>query len=392
MFGIPANLPQVRQDTVDTSKKHSITQKLELPKQSKILKENDAIVKKLQYQVDALKPLREIKQLASEMKKKGNCSEESFVMLGKLKGKLPEEMQKFTSRLPSEWIDFATKHLQKSGIEGSKDMGGHGGTYLASVSIGKTNYPVFLKPIDETEARNYRIINKLVPDVAKFMPRFYGEVEIEGKKDLVLENIRKGKESTFEQLADIKLAGKVEEDEFNPIADQKEMQITRGKTKSRWDFLQMLVGAKTAPGFMVASGRRYLRIFNYSKSKENVLNALQGVSSEDLCKLKNDISDLQKVLMESPIALIGACIIFLKREDGVVQPLLIDPAHMVVSSDKEEEILGLLPQEEQNKVYYGVKSDRYSLQKKSNDNALNALMMVLVTKIVDLEFKSSRKL
>ncbi len=387
MSGIPANLPQVWQDTVYTSKKHSITQKLELPKQSEILKKNDAIVKKLQCQVDALKPLREIKQLASEMKKKGDCSEESFVMLEKLKGKLPEEMQKFTSRLPSEWIDFATKHLQKSGIEGSKDMGGHGGTYLASVSIGKTNYPVFLKPIDETEARNYSIINKLAPDVAKFMSRFYGEVEIEGKRYLVLENIRKGKESTFEQLADIKLAGKVEGRKFNPIADQKEMQITRGETKNRFDFFQMGAGAKKATfGFMVASGPKCLRIFNYSKSKENVLNALQGVSSEKLCELKINIRKLQNALMKSPIALIGASIIFLKLGDGSVKPLLIDPAHMVVSSDKKEEILGLLPQEEQNKVYYGGEGDRYSLQKESNDNALIALIMVLVTKIVNLEF------
>ena len=271
--------------------------------------------------------------------------------------------------------------LQTPEIASSQDLGGHRKNLLATVTLstGQTHH-LFLKPRDETEARNYAIIQKLAPKVAQFMPRVYGEVRIGDQSYLVLANTRMDANgSPLKQLADTKLAGKISRSDFNPIADQEEMRTTRGEEKGWFDYTQMQIGAASAPHYMSATGAKLFRIFNYHTSEGMLLDALEGIDSKNLQRLKSSIKDMYKALAESPIALIGASVIFVKQSDGTITPLLIDPAHMQVDPTKREEMGAFLPDRELSKVYFG-KEKTYEERKASNAVALAALTATITAK------------
>lgn len=283
-----------------------------------------------------------------------------------------------------EWKKFIEKLLQEFGMKGSQDVGGHGGTFLAKITLPNgENHHLFLKPLDETEARNYAIIQEIAPEVTKFMPRVYGEIKIGPQAYLVMENTRIGKQDeSLTQLADVKLAGKIGKENFNPIADQEEMKVTRGKEKGWFDYMQMQQGAESAPHYMLYVGKKLFRLFNFSSSETNLLNSLAGISAENLQKLNQRLKEMAEVLDASPVAFIGASLIFVKQSDGSVTPLLIDPAHIQVNEKQHEKIDPLLPKEDRKKVYYGNQT-MYSDRKQSNLLAMRAIHASVVAKIAE---------
>lgn len=262
------------------------------------------------------------------------------------------------------------------------NLGGHAGMCKGNITLddGKDVY-LFLKPKDEVECRNYQIIERLAPDVAKWMPRFYGEVKVGGVSYLVLENTRLDSEGQeIQQFTDIKLAGKPNQHcpNFNPIADQDEWDTTRGETKSLLDFEQMKLGAEVSPGYMIAHGPRELRLFHYEKSEENLRKAfmfhiLDYTSSETvLNQLEKDLRDLQEAMRKSPIGFIGASIILVK-EKGRIRPILIDPAHIQVNIEQKEALSDLAPE----KIYFGDADNNYRLYKESNENAMESVITAI---------------
>jgi hypothetical protein len=199
-----------------------------------------------------------------------------------------------------------------------------------------------------------------------------------------MENTRKGEnEGHFEQLADIKLAGKISgKEDFNPIADQAEMLTTRVEEKNVLDYDQMKLGAEMSPDYMLAVGNKMFRLFRYNESEKNLFDALAGVDPINLKKLSDDLSNIEKLLHTSPVALIGASIILIKQPDGSIKPLLIDPAHLQVNADKREEVNLILQSNEKDKVYYGT-SEMFNDRKTSNLTGVRALT-VSVSKLQSL--------
>lgn len=343
-------------------------------------------------QLNAIPALKEIQQFAVNNQDRAVSPESSSILNG-LIAELPEGEMK--SELAAEKRDLGNlkqvvdKHLKGFGLGASQDLGGHGGTKLVTVNEGGQKHELFLKPKDEVELRNYKIINQLDPNLSKFMPRVYGEIRIDNKEYLVMENTRKSQEGHgLKQLADIKLSGKIDgKSEFNPIYDKNETVTTRGKEKGRLNAWQMGKGAALAPdGFMVAHGPKIARLFNYRNSSENLRKSLQNASSDNLLKLGKSLKEIQDVLDKSPIALIGASIILVEQEDQSIKALLIDPAHIQVDESKRQDVESNLSSEEHAKVYYGkpeVEEDRFSDQKQSNINALKGLVGVITEKQVD---------
>lgn len=256
----------------------------------------------------------------------------------------------------------------------STDKGGHGGTYCGIVTVeGGVQVPVFLKPLDKIEYNNYKAIALLAPELCEFMPTIYGTVHRNGYDYLVMENTRMKKDgSSLEQYSDIKLSHTLGKSfrKFNPIANQAEVLATRGKTKKWLNEMQMRFGAHKAPGFMVASeGNKCLRFFNYHKSKQllsknlanyfvkkimsGLSNALEkadktgralyntperigkAILDKEKESLLRKFADLERAMKNSKeLAFIGASIILVEGEEGGLRPMLIDPAHICIRSDK----------------------------------------------------------
>lgn len=270
-------------------------------------------------------------------------------------------------------------------IHGSVDLGGHGGTFQASVDLKDKTHYVFLKPKDATESRNYKIIRLLDVNLADFMPEIYGEVQIMNQGYLVMENTRMSPNgASLEQLVDIKLAGKIDGESFNgitgsgfnPIANQEEMLATRKETKPFLDYLQMGIGSNNSPNFMIAVGAKALRILNYPNSEEILKNSLKKVPKTDLEFLCQELNTLTTILKESPVAFIGASIILVAQEDGSIKPILLDPAHMQVDNKIKEFIDAHFDQEESALIYYGQTSS-FNKQKMSNENAMFYIMLTI---------------
>ncbi|MDP1608107.1 MAG: hypothetical protein Q8L98_02195 [Chlamydiales bacterium] len=260
------------------------------------------------------------------------------------------------------------------------NLGGHAGMCKGEIVLdgGKGVY-LFLKPKDEVECRNYQIIERLAPDVAKWMPRFYGEVSVGGVPYLVLENTRLDSEGNdVKQLADIKLAGKLKgHPRFNPIADQLEWKITRGKEKNPIDYQQMKWGAEMAPDYMCPPEcPRSQRLLHYGESEQTLKQAVMGNILDDyanpeeaLERLERDLEGLQQAMEKASIAFIGASIILMREENGI-RPILIDPAHIQVDAEKRDELLDLNPE----KIYFSDTGNRYGLYKQSNEIAMRSLI------------------
>lgn len=270
----------------------------------------------------------------------------------------------------------ALKGLTMADFERSKDVGGHGGAI-------RTNRPVggkylFLKPVssDGTEPRNYRIINKLAPNLAKWMPKIYGEMEIGGRVYLVMENMRKDADGSDKaQPADVKLAGKVS-GLSNPIASAKEMEVTRNKTKTIATKLWMKLVTAIAPHYLITKGG--FRLFDYFNSKKLLVASIQDLSTEHLRQLLDDLTQMHADINQSRVAFIGASIAMIRQKDGSVKPVLIDPAHIQCSNELNGEVTQLVGEKAANKVFFeclsGNGRNQFLLYKASNDVALVSLI------------------
>ena len=281
-----------------------------------------------------------------------------------------------------KWNDFAEEGLKRSPLEikGSIDLGGHGGNLTAEITTESGTKYLFLKPKDPVEALNYKIIQKIAPEVAKFMPTVYGEVQVGGKAYLVMQNTRVSEHGNkLEQIADIKLAGKVPGLK-NPIANQAEIKTTRQRKKSALTLLQMGLGARLAPDYMIAlKGPKAFRLVNYGLSRSTLQKSLKGLTNHQQNELRNKLRAIQTALYRSPVALIGASIILVKDpNNGDVTPILIDPAHIEVNVDQAK-VVEELRTTNDPAVFYSAKDDPEqkieTLQKSSNWNALRSLIL-----------------
>jgi hypothetical protein len=273
--------------------------------------------------------------------------------------------------------DEIVKIVHSASLTESNDLAGHGGTFQTSVVHNGQTHHLFLKPLQEVEQKNYDVLHEIAPDLVAFMPRIYGTTTIKGKEYLVQENLTKDTQGLSQTLlVEAKLSGKVDGKNFNPIVDQAEMHTTRGRAKGFFVNFFMGLGAKFAPNFMVRRGSGLTRLFNYRDSATNFLDTLKDSSPEHILKLKNDLEELQRVLSESPVALIGASILIIKQNDGSLRPVLIDPAHMQINPDRVSEKAW------DDKLYFGTET-QYKIQKQSNDIAITTLINAVDTKVIN---------
>jgi hypothetical protein len=200
-------------------------------------------------------------------------------------------------------------------------------------------------------------------------------VSVKEKKYLQLENLSRDQQGhTWQPLADAKLAGALEyKVDFNPIAHQGEMLVTRGVKKWWVDYKQMQMAAYSSPGYMIAVGRRCTRLLHYRESEKKLLALLAECTLEQLNKFHNALYELMIILHNSPVALIGASILILKQEDGTIKPMLIDPAHMIVDRERSDDLERHFLEEECPKIYYGDQKAFWE-QKTSNHVGINALI------------------
>jgi hypothetical protein len=254
------------------------------------------------------------------------------------------------------------------GIEQSIDLGGHGGTFKGRIEVDGAFRYLFLKPKDEVEYRNYQIIQRLAPEVAKFMPEVYGEIHIGEKSYIVMENIRINQEGEdLVQLADIKVSGKSEDDPyFNPIANQAEMMATRGLKKNLFDYWYMQLCSQSADDFMINKGEKYERLFNYSRSKELFMELLNSISLVGLKNLIGSMATLQRVMHQCPISFIGASITPVIDSKGNVRIVFVDPSHIQVRSSEKQR----LPSDLQENTYFS-DDEKY---KESNFKGMGAII------------------
>lgn len=298
-------------------------------------------------------------------------------LLAQLPQEMQEQISKYGLTLASSQSDWKKLVVALLGFEKSVDLGGHGGNICIKMKMDNQNHYLFLKKFDETEARNYQVIKALSPKLLDYMPKVYGEATLGTQKFLIMENTRVDDHgNSLKQLLDIKLAGKVEGLE-NPIANQEEMVATRGTEKNILDYEQMKIGAEFSPDYMIASkGLRAFRVFNYSKSKEALIHALQNEPLEKKELLLNELKKLKRALEDSPVAFIGASIILIKQSDGSIKPLLIDPAHMQVDPKERDSYFYVL--RGVKNIYYGT-DKKYNLQRISNFRALNSFITHITT-------------
>lgn len=229
--------------------------------------------------------------------------------------------------------NYKLEAAQWDELGASEDQGGHGGTLKGKLTLKNgQEAEVFLKPFDGVEAKNYELIARMTDGkLDAFLPKIHGRVtDSRGKQFLIMENTLHGQRKQF---GDIKIAGKVRGLD-NPIADQDEMVFTRGKKKSSLNFWQMNHDAAAAPDFMFAKDMPVLgkagRFFNYQHSENSLRVALReaDLTAEGLHRLAGRIRELNNLLSESPVALIGGSVMIIRNEDGEAIPMLIDPAHV----------------------------------------------------------------
>jgi hypothetical protein len=264
--------------------------------------------------------------------------------------------------------------LTDSDFEKSIDQGGHGGAIKIKKPIGGKY--LFLKPEgkDGTEARNYQLIG-MEKEVARWMPQVFGELKIRGKSYLVMENLLKtAKGKKLSQLVDIKLAGKVK-GLYNPILCNKEIKLTRGKEKSIFTKIWMLIVALLSPGYLITKGG--FRLWEYIRSESILKKSLSQVPKHHLRKLSNDLWLMECNLKKGPFAFIGASVVLIHQRNGGVKPVLLDPAHVQYS----KKLKGRITERKGDKIFYECNAknglNQYGLYKKSNAVALRAIRKVV---------------
>lgn len=274
---------------------------------------------------------------------------------------------------------IALTETQEKSLGASIDQGGHGGTLKGALEIDGNSHEVFLKPFDGVEAKNYELIQKNSPDLAKFMPTVHGlATDTKGRQFLIMENTRVGSDQKeLKQYGDIKIAGKVEGLKGkNLICDQEEMMATRGRAKGRGDYKQMEIGANKAPGFMFYKDSSLLgklgRIFNFKNSKSNLHDKLKEAkpTSQVIRNLVNDLSKLQSALSKSGVVLIGGSIIIVEDGKGGLKPKLIDPAHVQYDPSQKDKFGN------SEGIYYGG-ADVFKDRRESNKIGITNLIQAI---------------
>lgn len=286
----------------------------------------------------------------------------------KNKLKLPENLQVMLPRLDKEsmrrpWLSIveACRKSIPAQIKDSQDIGGHGGTLKATLGDQK----LFLKPKDPVEACNYRLLEKLVPELIPYMPKVHDEITIGDKTYLILDDLV----GMGTPLVDIKLAGRLQNDkDFHPICSQGEMRTTRKKEKPKADYLQMKVTADMAPDYMIAVPPRFV---NYADSQITLTEKLKGTSKAEYKKLFESLVKIQGILKRSPVALIGSSLFLVKERNGEIKIKLIDPAHLQVAPNARG-LAGF----DLTQIYFGIETDPHEFNKRqiSNQIALESLV------------------
>lgn len=255
-----------------------------------------------------------------------------IILSNEEKARLLSLLQKKSGNKKVEFTDFQVVHS-------TSDQGGHGGNLKITIgNQAEQKVHLFLKPLNQTELNNNEYV-KNVPEMLdiqeeKFQLRnytvyAYGSVKINGQSYLVMDNCL-NEESQKTSMIDIKLAGLIPG--YNPIASKDEHNYT-GHKKGWLDYLQMWLGSLFAPNYMVASGPRHFRLFNYRNSENKLKQALHEATKDQLIKLKQQLENMKEAMFRNRVAVIGASILLNKNPDGSFNPLLIDLAHIQVNPE-----------------------------------------------------------
>lgn len=262
--------------------------------------------------------------------------------------------------------------------------------------------PLFLQDLDETELKNYEIINDLIEkdkkdkkpktdvnlkssgielsNLKEFLPQYYGQVEKNGKRYLVMKDFCKDNEGDLTPLVDIKLAGKINQKGFDPIEDQKELKFCHGKKKSILNISQI---KNPKSHFLIANQGK----LSDQNTKDNLIKLLNENLPHDkkkalgiLTNLKSSLEKLYTIVGKAPIAFIGSNIRLLKKSDGTIKPILTNLAHIQIDPDKQT----LIDSKKHGNVYFGEKSD-FENRQLSNLLAINTIIKTVEECITPLD-------
>ena len=278
--------------------------------------------------------------------------------------------------------------------------GGHGGFYLATVTIRNSQgvdetKKLFLKPFDQAEFNNFYFIQKRCEgredsSILKYMPRVYGEATINVDKEnktqfMVMENLFASDDGKqWSQVADLKMTkgGQYDRDEL----------IATGRTKGLPSQVVMAAQTKLAPDFLTLDKSKLQRSINAIDSPlaftQNLVDALADMPNNDklviLSDLKSQLSELSELVKDktSPMGFIGASVfIFIsktKDHEPEVKIRLADPAHGIAEPSASG--IEALSKEQRESMYWGrhgtqaVKNNgQFEDQKKLNSESIEAM-------------------
>jgi hypothetical protein len=268
-------------------------------------------------------------------------------------------------------------------------LGGKGGTRKQDINMNGEQVNLFLKPLEESEYRNYQGI-ALLSQMAQHMPQIYGKIEdvqLGGDKApgayLVMQNtIPPGSK----QLCDLKAAYETKElrneAKRSALADPRELEATNHKKKSAFSFghMKFFSGVVTArsklKGWMNVEKAKIDRPRGYYQSAEKTQKDLEGISSANLFALLGSLEQIRTSFLNSPsVGFIGFSIIFVQDQQGSVKPYLIDPAHVVFGGDKARELI------KEKNMY--VDDEALKLYRDSNFLALTSLIQFVHEEATD---------
>lgn len=283
--------------------------------------------------------------------------------------------------------------------------GGHGGFYLATVTINNSQgvdetKNLFLKPFDEAEFNNFYFIQKRCErredtSILKYMPRVYGEatIEVEAGKEtqfmVMASLISTDDNKKWDQVADLKMTagGQYHNAELDATNRDKSL-LTRGL---------LSLQANRSKDFIAVEKSKIKRTFNAVLKKneavftDSLKNALKNIpeihQKEMLDNLIDQLSELSKFVKDksSPMGFIGASIfIFASKNDPETKDFkvyLADPAHGLAEpsgigipelSDKQRETMywGEFTTARENNLQFAEK-------KGENSEAIDAMTQIV---------------
>lgn len=253
-----------------------------------------------------------------------------------------------------------------------KASGGHGGFYVAEVSIinSKTGLQetkkLFLKPFDSCEFNNFDFIQKYCAgkeegSILKYMPRVYGQATLKVNGNdvnfMVMENLRSDGAKEWTQVADLKMT---KGGQYN----LNELWAT-GRTKGILDQKLLIFQGAVAENFLTLHTNPIKRTTNAVKGTEkafqkNLLKALDKMNQADripaLKKLGDQLDRLGSLIdnYDSPMGFIGASV-FIFASGNEFKIYLADPAHGIAQPWAIS--LQTLSDEQRKTMYWGGEYD-----------------------------------